>query len=81
MLQHTLNQVEGMQLNKIVGLASETFNTDVDLNGIELEVLFIPNAFTRLNFVGAINNSEIVGYLDYDPRTIWSKRYYGVTSS
>ena len=51
------NQVEGMQLNKIVGLASETFNTDVDLNGIELEVLFIPNAFTRLNFVGAINNS------------------------
>ena len=57
MLQHTLT-VEVMQLNKIVGLASETFNTDVDLNGIELEVLFIPNAFTRLNFVGAINNSR-----------------------
>ena len=70
------NQVEGMQLNKIVGLASETFNTDVDLNGIELEVLFIPNAFTRLNFVGAINNSEIVGYLDYDPRNP-----YGVSAT
>ena len=52
----------------MLAFASETFNTDVDLNGIELEVLFIPNAFTRLNFVGAINNSEIVGYLDYDPR-------------
>ncbi|MBA4730271.1 MAG: TonB-dependent receptor plug domain-containing protein [SAR86 cluster bacterium] len=70
------NQVEGMHLNKIIGLASETFNADVDLSGIEMEVLFIPNAFTRLNFVGAYNSSEIVGYLDFDPRNP-----YGASSS
>ena len=70
------NQVEGMHLNKIIGLASETFNADVDLSGIEMEVLFIPNAFTRLNFVGAYNSSEIAGYLDFDPRNP-----YGASSS
>ena len=41
------NAVTGMQLNKIIGLASQTFNSDVDISGFELEALFTPNAYSR----------------------------------
>jgi outer membrane receptor protein involved in Fe transport len=63
-----LNSVAGMQLQKIVGLSSQTFNSDVDIQGFELEMLFIPNEYTRLSFVGAFATSELAGYSDYDPR-------------
>ena len=33
-----------MQLNKIIGLASQTFNSDVNVSGLELEAVFVPNA-------------------------------------
>ena len=69
------NAVTGMQLNKIIGLASQTFNSDVDISGFELEALFTPNAYSRFNFVGAYNTSELAGYEDYDPRNP-----YGITS-
>ena len=32
-----------MQLNKIIGLSSQTFNTDVQVAGVELEALLMPN--------------------------------------
>jgi hypothetical protein len=69
------NSVTGMQLNKIIGLASQTFNSDVDISGFEIEALFMPNMWSRFNFVGAINTSELAGYEDYDPRNP-----YGITS-
>jgi hypothetical protein len=69
------NSVTGMQLNKIIGLASQTFNSDVDISGFEIEALFMPNMWSRFNFVGALNTSELAGYEDYDPRNP-----YGITS-
>ena len=69
------NSVTGMQLNKIIGLASQTFNSDVDISGFEIEALFTPNMWSRFNFVGALNTSELAGYEDYDPRNP-----YGITS-
>ena len=69
------NSVTDMHLNKIIGLASQTFNSDVDISGFELEAVFVPNAYSRFNFVGALNSSELVGYEDFDPRN-----KYGVTS-
>ena len=69
------NSVTGMQLNKIIGLASQTFNSDVDISGFEIEALFAPNMWSRFNFVGALNTSELAGYEDYDPRNP-----YGITS-
>ena len=69
------NAVTDMQLNKIVGLASQTFNSDVDVQGFELEALLIPNEWSRWNFVGSLTNSELAGYEDYDPRNP-----YGVSS-
>ena len=69
------NSVSGMQLNKIIGLASQTFNSDVDISGFEIEALFTPNMWSRFNFVGALNTSELAGYEDYDPRNP-----YGITS-
>ncbi len=69
------NAVTGMQLNKIIGLASQTFNSDVNVSGLELEAVFVPNASTRINFTGAINTSELDGYEDYDPRNP-----YGISS-
>ena len=65
-----------MQLQKIIGLASQTFNSDVDVMGVEVEALFVPNTWSRFNFVGAYNSSELAGYTDYDPRNP-----YGVTST
>ena len=41
------NAVTGMQLNKIIGLASQTFNSDVNVSGLELEAVFVPNASTQ----------------------------------
>ena len=64
-----------MQLQKIIGLASQTFNSDVDVMGLEVEALFVPNTWSRFNFVGAYNSSELAGYTDYDPRNP-----YGVSS-
>ena len=69
------NSVKGMQLNKIIGLSSQSFNTDVDVIGLELEALFVPNTWSRFNFVGSLNDSELIGYTDYDPRN-----KYGVSS-
>ena len=69
------NAVTDMQLNKIIGLASQTFNSDVNVSGLELEAVFVPNEYSRFNFTGAINTSELDGYEDYDPRNP-----YGVTS-
>ena len=69
------NSVTGMQLNKIIGLASQTFNSDVDISGFEIEALFTPNMWSRFNFVGALNTSELAGYEDYDPRNP-----YGISS-
>jgi outer membrane receptor protein involved in Fe transport len=69
------NAVTDMQLNKIIGLASQTFNTDVNVSGLELEAVFVPNEYSRFNFTGAINTSELDGYEDYDPRNP-----YGVSS-
>jgi hypothetical protein len=69
------NSVSGMQLNKIIGLASQTFNSDVDISGFEVEAIFVPNMWSRFNFVGALNTSELAGYEDYDPRNP-----YGITS-
>ena len=69
------NSVKGMQLNKIIGLSSQSFNTDVDVLGLELEALFIPNTWSRFNFVGSLNDSELSGYSDYDPRNP-----YGISS-
>ena len=69
------NAVTGMQLNKIIGLASQTFNSDVNVSGLELEAVFVPNASTRINFTGAYNTSELDGYEDYDPRNP-----YGISS-
>ena len=62
------NAISGMQLQKIIGLASQTFNSDVDVMGVEVEALFVPNTWSRFNFVGAYNSSELAGYTDYDPR-------------
>ena len=69
------NAVTDMQLNKIVGLASQTFNSDVDVQGFELEALLIPNEWSRWNLVGALTSSELAGYEDFDPRNP-----YGVSS-
>ena len=69
------NRVSGMQLSKIIGLAAQTFNSDVDIQGLEWDMLFIPNAHSRFNMVGSLNRSELVGYQDYDPRNA-----YGVGS-
>jgi len=71
-----VNNITGMQLNKIIGLSSQTFNTDVQVAGVELEALLVPNEYTRISFVGAYNTSEIDGYSDYDPRNP-----YGITST
>ena len=62
------NRVSGMQLSKIIGLAAQTFNSDVDVTGFEWEMLLIPNAHSRFNMVGSLNSSELKGYEDYDPR-------------
>ena len=62
------NRIGGMQLQKIVGLSSQTFNSDVNVMGVEVEALFVPNSWSRFNFVGAYNTSELDGYVDYDPR-------------
>ncbi len=70
------NSIGGMQLQKIVGLSSQTFNTDVNVMGVEVEALYAPNTYSRFNFVGAYNTSEIDGYSDYDPRNP-----YGVSST
>ena len=69
------NKVSGMQLNKIIGLASQTFNSDVNVSGYELEAVWVPNDYSRFNFVGAYNTSELDGYEDYDPRNP-----YGISS-
>ena len=69
------NAVTDMQLNKIIGLASQTFNSDVDVNGAEVEILFAPSMSSRFNFTGSIQNSELAGYEDYDPRNP-----YGISS-
>ena len=62
------NRVSGMQLSKIIGLAAQTFNSDVDVTGFEWEMLLVPNAHSRFNMVGSLNSSELKGYEDYDPR-------------
>ena len=71
-----VNNIAGMQLQKIVGLSSQTFNADVMVQGIEVEGLFVPNEYSRINFVAAYNTSEIDGYSDYDPRNP-----YGITAT
>ena len=69
------NRVSGMQLSKIIGLAAQTFNSDVDITGFEWEMLLVPNAHSRFNMVGSLNSSELKGYQDFDPRN-----QYGIGS-
>ncbi|RAP32478.1 hypothetical protein DID76_00090 [Candidatus Marinamargulisbacteria bacterium SCGC AG-414-C22] len=62
------NAVEGMQLQRLSGLATETFNSDTTLNGLEFE--FSVQATDKLQIDGnvAINDATIDGFSTVNPR-------------
>ena len=70
-----LNSVDGMQLQRLVGLATETFNADASINGLEMDFLAKLTSWLRIDGNISLTDATIGNYSSINPRNP-----YGATS-